>query len=172
MSVRLVSAPLDICFEPAARDSEAYEREYHQLSETDEDPITQWLKRAKAKGDTAESDPVMLNLMVELHRKIDNLERLIKHEEPSRVPLGHEAPVEGIGYQYFKLKDALLKPGEYYYGRIDMPVYPRRDIGVFFRAEDARLAHIEKIHDRDEKEWAAYLTARERVMIREMKGNE
>ena len=172
MSVRLVSAPLELCFESASVNIEAYEREYHRLSETDEDPITQWLKRAKAKGDTAESDPVMLNLMVELHRKIDNLERLIKNEKPARVPLAHEAPVDGIGYQHFRLKDALLKPGEYYYGRIDMPVYPRRDIAVFFRAEDAQLARIEKIHDRDEKEWAAYLTARERVMIREMKGNE
>jgi hypothetical protein len=172
MSVRLVSAPVDLQYDLAATDPESYEREYHRLSETDEDPISQWLKRAKAKGDTADSDPVMLNLMVELHRKIDNLERLIKKEEPPRLPLPFEGMIESIGYAHFQLKTPDLKPGAHYYGRIDMPVYPRRDIAVFFVAENESLARIERIHDRDEKEWAAYLTARERVMIREMKGNE
>jgi len=172
MSVRLVPAPIDLVYDLAAGDPEAYEREYHRLSEADDDPISQWLKRAKAKGETAESDPVLLNLMVELHRKIDDLERLIKNEEPSRVALPSEAMIESIGFSHFRLKEAVLTPGERYYGRVDMPVHPRRDVGIYFVAESDRLAHIEKIHDRDEKEWAAYMTARERVMIREMRGNE
>lgn len=172
MSVRLVPAPIHLHFAPAAKDIEAYKREYHQLSEADEDPISQWLKRAKAKGETSESDPVLLNLMVELHRKIDNLERLIKNEEPPRLKLEREGMIESIGFQHFKLKAAALQPNRRYYGRIEMPVHPKRDVGVFFIAENERLGRIEKIHERDEKEWAAYLTARERVMIREMKGTE
>jgi len=172
VSVRIVPAPIDLMFEPVARDPEAYEREYHRLSESDEDPISQWLKRAKAKGETAESDPLLLNLMVELHRKIDNLERLIKNEKPPRVDLGNQAMIEGIGFGHFQVKEPLFHPGERYYGRVEMPVYPVRDVGIYFIAESADLARIEKIHERDEKEWAAYLTARERVMIREMKGNE
>ena len=172
MSVRLISAPIDLLFEPVSTDPEGYEREYHQLSESDDDPISQWLKRAKAKGETAESDPVLLNLMVELHRKIDNLERLIKNEKPQRVDLGTAGNIESIGFQHFKLREAQLRPGERYYGRVEMPVHPKHDVAVFFVAESAELARIEKIHERDEKEWAAYLTARERVMIREMRGNE
>ncbi len=172
MSIRLIPAPIDMVYSPVAADPEAYEREYHQLSESDDDPIAQWLKRAKAKGETADSDPVLLNLMVELHRKIDNLERLIKDEAPARVSLHHEAMIESIGFQHFKLKEPLFKEGERYYGRVEMPVHPKHDVGIFFIAESATLGRIEKIHDRDEKEWAAYLTARERVMIREMRGNE
>jgi hypothetical protein len=172
MSVRLVPAPIDLVYDPAAADPEGFEREYHRLSESDDDPISQWLKRAKAKGETAESDPVLLNLMVELHRKIDNLERLIKNEEPHRVFLHREAMIESIGFSHFQLKEAALQAGECYYGRVEMPVHPRRDIGIFFVAESDRLARIEKIHERDEKEWAAYMTARERVMIREMRGSE
>ena len=53
-----------------------------------------------------------------------------------------------------------------------MPTYPQREIGVFFTAVDGRLAKIERIHDRDEKEWGSYVTARERILIRELKGNE
>lgn len=172
MSVRLVPAPIDLAYDPVSVDPEGFEREYHRLSESDDDPISQWLKRAKAKGETTESDPVLLNLMVELHRKIDNLERLIKNEEPPRVSLHHEAMIESIGFGHFKLKEAALEAGRRYYGRVEMPVHPKRDVGIFFVAEDGRLARIEKIHERDEKEWAAYMTARERVMIREMRGSE
>jgi hypothetical protein len=166
---RLVPAPISIQFSQVDIDKDAYEREYQQLSESDDDPISQWLKLAKARGETAESDPVLLNLMVELHRKIDALEMFLKNEEPKRVSLTCEAEIKAIGFEHFELKDALLEEGELYYGRVDMPVHPRRDIGIFFKALSPTLAHITKMHERDEKEWAAYMTARERVLIREMR---
>ena len=84
MSIRLIPAPLDLMFSPC-EENEAYEREYQQLSGADDDAIGQWLKIAKARGDTQETDSVLLQLIVELHRKIDNLERLINsiHDEIS-----------------------------------------------------------------------------------------
>jgi hypothetical protein len=171
MSVpRLVKAPISLVYDVANEESHA--REYHSLSEADDDAIGQWLKLAKAKGETSESDPIALKLLVELHRKVDNLERLIKNEKPSRIGLSSSAQIESIGFGFFRLEEAELEPGTRYYGRISMPTYPQREIGVFFTAADTQLARIEKIHDRDEKEWGAYVTARERVMIRELKGNE
>ncbi len=169
MSVRLVPAPISLVFSLADTDKDSYEREYQKLSDSDDDPISQWLKLAKAKGETSESDPVLLNLMVELHRKIDGLEMLIKNEKPKRVSLTNEAHIESIGYEHFKLKEALLEEGKIYYARIHMPVHPKRDVGVFFKALNSSLAEILKMHERDEKEWAGYLTARERVLIREAK---
>ena len=166
---RLVPAPISIQFAEASLDTEAYEREFQQLSESDDDPISQWLKLAKARGETAESDPVLLNLMIELHRKIDALEMFLKNEEPKRISLTCEAEIGAIGFEHFELKDALLEAGTLYYGRLDMPVHPRRDIGVFFKALSTSLVKITKMHERDEKEWAAYMTARERVLIREMR---
>jgi len=77
--------------------------------------------------------------------------------------------IESIGFGYFKLKHAVLQPHAHYYGRLDMPVHPRRDIGIFFVAEDEALAKIVRMHERDEKEYNAYVTARERVMIRELR---
>lgn len=167
---RLVKAPISLVYDIA--NEESHEREYHSLSEADDDAIGQWLKLAKAKGETSESDPIALRLLVELHRKVDNLERLIKNEKPSRVGLSSSAQIESIGFGFFRLEEAELEPGARYYGRVSMPTYPQREIGVFFIAADTQLAKIEKIHDRDEKEWGAYVTARERVMIRELKGNE
>ncbi len=167
---RLVTAPISIVFDVA--DESVHEREYHKLSEADDDAIGQWLKLAKARGETSESDPVTLKLLVELHRKVDNLERLIKNEKPARVGLSYSEQIESIGFGYFKLNAEVFEPSVSYYGRITMPTYPQREIGVFFRAMDSSLAKIERIHDRDEKEWGAYVTARERVMIRELKGSE
>ena len=166
---RLVKAPISICFSEASLNKEIFEREYQQLSESDEDPISQWLKLAKAKGDTRETDPVLLELVVELHRKIDSLEMFLKNEVPKRVSLVCESAIESIGFEYFNLKESSLVLGEVYYGRIEMPVYPKRDVGVFFEAKSETLAKIVKMHERDEKEWNAYMTARERVLIRESK---
>ncbi len=164
---RLVKAPISICFSEASLNKEVYEREYQQLSESDEDPISQWLKLAKAKGDTRETDPILLELVVELHRKIDSLEMFLKDEVPTRVSLVCESAIESIGFEYFKMEDEILQEKTLYYGRIEMPIYPKHDVGVFFEAQSSTLAKIIKMHDRDEKEWNAYMTARERVLIRE-----
>lgn len=167
MSPRLVKAPISIHFSEAEQDKEIYEREYQQLSESDDDPISQWLKLAKARGETSDSDPVILNLVVELHRKIDALEMFLKNEVPKRVSLLNEAEIDSIGFEHFNLTQEMLEVGKLYYGRIEMPVHPKRDVGVFFEAVTPTLAKFVKIHDRDEKEWASYLTARERILIRE-----
>ena len=166
---RLVLAPISLLFSEVEQNPEAYEREYHQLSESDDDPISQWLKLAKARGETSETDPVLLQLIVELHRKLDTLEMFLKNETPKRVSLTNSVAIESIGFEHFKVQTALLEEGKTYYGRIEMPVYPKRDIGVFFQAQSPEVVKILRMHERDEKEWNAYLTARERVLIREAK---
>jgi len=168
-NIRLIPAPLDICYNVAEKNVEAYEREYQLLSESDDDPIGQWLKIAKAKGETKESDPVLLNLLVELHRKVDQLTQLVKNETPERIELPHSTEIESIGFEHFQLKESRFKTGVRYYGRIEMPIFPKRDVPVWFTALDERIAKMERMHERDEKEWNSYVVARERVMIREMK---
>ncbi|PHS58521.1 MAG: hypothetical protein COB17_02810 [Sulfurimonas sp.] len=169
MSVRLVPAPISLVFSVKSTDEQSFSREYHQLSETDDDPISQWLKLAKARGETSDSDPVLLNLIVELHRKIDSLEMFLKNTEPKRLSLTSSVEIESIGFEHFKLSENILDKNQEYYGRIAMPVHPKRDVAVYFTALDSSLALISKMHDRDEKEWSAYMTARERVLIREAK---
>jgi len=167
MEPRLVQAPISLVFSEANINNEVYEREYHQLSESEDNAINQWLKLAKARGETSDTDQVLLNLIVELHNKIDALEMFLKDEEPVRVSLTAEAHIDSIGFEHFNIRDELLEVGKEYYGRIEMPVHPKRDVGVFFKAQSSTLAKILRMHDRDEKEWGAYMTARERVLIRE-----
>jgi len=164
---RLVKAPISLLFSEATMQREVFEREYQQLSDSDDNPINQWLKLAKARGETSDTDPVLLQLVVELHNKIDALEMFLKNETPKRVSLTVEAHIDSIGFEHFNLSDELLEEAKEYYGRVEMPVHPKRDVGVFFIAQSKTLAKIVKIHERDEKEWSAYMTARERVLIRE-----
>ncbi len=169
-NIRLVPAPIELDFEEVTpQNEEVCKREYESLSESDDDPIGQWLKLAKARGETSETDPVLLNLIVELHRKIDNLEAFLKNETPKRLALKHHAQIEAIGFEHFKIKEPLFKAKTLYYGRIAMPVHPKRDVAIFFESLDDRIAAIKQIHERDEKEWNSYVAARERVLIRRLK---
>ena len=169
MTPRLVSAPISLVYSEASLQKEIFEREFQQLSDSDDNPINQWLKLAKARGETAETDPVLLNLIVELHNKIDNLERFLKNEEPQRVSLNDEVEIDSIGFEHFNIAEDILEIGVEYYGRVEMPVHPKRDVAVFFVPESKTLCKITKMHERDEKEWASYLTARERILIRAAK---
>lgn len=170
MSERLVTAPITLVFAEASTNEEGYEREYQLLSAADDDPIGQWLKLAKAKGETQDTDKVLLQIMVELHRKIDALEMLIKNKTPKRISLPEETLIERIGFDLFELKEPAFETGKVYYARLTMPVYPKRDVAVFIEATSSKQAKIKRIHERDQSEWNAYVTARERIMIREMKG--
>ncbi|EQB39790.1 hypothetical protein M947_04230 [Sulfurimonas hongkongensis] len=169
MNVRLVASHISMAYDEVSVNEEEFKKEFSKLSESDDDPISQWLKLAKGRGETAESDPVLLNLIVELHRKIDALEMFLKNEKPKRVYLEHKVDIESIGFEHFKVSSDVFVSGVDYYGRVEMPVHPKRDVPIFFKAVDSSLAEITKIHERDEKEWGAYLTARERVLIREAK---
>ena len=50
-----------------------------------------------------------------------------------------------------------------------MPTFPQREVPVYLEAKSENLAKILVMHDRDIKDWDAYVAARERVMIRESK---
>ena len=167
---REVSSALALGFSEASLQPKAFETEYLRSSQSDDDPIGQWLKLAKAKGDTSESDPLLINLVVELHRKVDALECLIKNEEPERLQLSQQATIIGIDFDAFVIDASLFHSQTLYYGRIAMPTYPKRDVALFFEATDTTHAQIKRMHERDEKDWSAYVTARERAMIREKKG--
>jgi len=168
----LVQAPLTITFEDIQLREREFEREFGTRSETDDDAIGQWLRSAKAKGDTSDSDPVVLHMIVELYRKMDRLEHLILGNGPARIALEHQGEIERIGLEHFELSEPLLEISRNYYGRLDLPVHPRREISLYFEAVTPTLGKIIRIHSRDESEWGVYMRARERMMIRHLKGNE
>ena len=57
-----------------------------------------------------------------------------------------------------------------YYARLDIPFFPQRDVPLYFVAIDEYVAEIVVMHDRDIKDYNAFIAARERAIIREKKG--
>jgi hypothetical protein len=168
--IRFVVAPLDVSFELLSNENrDLFLKEYNSMSEFEEDSVGQWLKTAKAKGETNESDQVLLTLLVELHKKIDTLTAIVKDEERKLLDLSNRSMISDIGFEHIKLEEELLEEGKDYYMRVAMPVFPKREIPIFIKALDKKVAKILKIHDKDESDWSAYVMARERVMIREAK---
>ncbi len=171
--IRLIPAPISINFsELSDEKKDEFELEFQKLSDSDDDPIGRWIKLAKARGETNDTDKVLLELLVELHRKVDNLESLIKKEKPKRIKLNFSSQISSIGFEHFKLKEKILEKDKIYYGRIEMPVHPKRDVAVFFKALSSDVAEFTKMHERDQKEWNSYVTARERVLIRELRAKQ
>ena len=166
-NIRLIPAPLSIEYE---EEKPEFKEEYDKLGAEIDDPVGQYLKLAKARGETSESDKVLLELVVALHRKVDELTNLIKNEKKDLIPLKYISKITDIGYEYFKLKDNVLIPNQKYYGRLNISFFPEREVPLYFIAVDTQIAEILIMHDRDIKDYNAFVAARERAIIREKKG--
>jgi len=170
-TIRYINAPLKIFFDKDNNSIE-YKREYDSLSASDDDSVGEWLRLAKSRGATEESDQVLLTLVVELHRKIDAMNSYMRGEQTVLLDLKNEGSIVSINYEYFNLSSDLFEPNSSYYGRIEMPFFPKREMPVYFETINKHEAKITLLHERDEKDWNAYVVARERVMIREMKAKK
>ena len=164
--MRFVDAYVPIEFDEY---NETLKEEFDKLGSETDDPIGQFIKLAKARGETKETDPILLELLIALHRKVDELTAYVKNEKKELLPLKYKSETNGIGFEYFRIKDNILKKGIKYYGRFDLPVFPERKVPVIFEGYSEDIAKIIHMHDRDIKDYNAYITARERAIIREMK---
>jgi hypothetical protein len=164
--IRLIPAIIDFEFDEY---DEKKQKEFDTLGSETDDPIGQYIKLAKASGETKDTDPVLLELLIALHRKIDELTAIIKHEEKNYIPLKYKTNILKIGFDYFKIEDDLFEKNKKYYGRMKIPVFPPRIVPVIFKGIDKNIAKIEFMHERDEKDYNAYIMARERAIIRQMK---
>jgi len=148
------------------------QEEFDKLGSESVDPIGQFIKLAKARGETKDTDPILLELLVALHRKVDELIAIVKNEKKDLLPLKFESETEGIGFEYFKIKDKILEKNKRYYGRLHLPVFPERVVPVIFEGVEENIAEIIHMHEKDEKDYNAFIMARERAIIREMKGRD
>ncbi len=171
-SVRLVPATIDLVYDEVSTDVDRFEREFNEISESEENLITQGIKHAKSRGEMDETDILMLNILSELYKKMDKIEHLLIHGSLKRLPLSSSAFIESIGLEHFKLNTDALEVGKHYYGRVEIATFPKREIAFYFEAVEPSLALIEKIHVRDKEAWGYYMVACERIMIRQLKGLE
>ena len=166
--MRLIKAYIGFKFDEY---NENFQKEFDTLGAESDDPIGQYIKLAKARGETRDTDPVLLELLIALHRKVDELMAYVKNEKKEFLPLKYESEIIKIGFEGFEIKEPLFQ-NKKYYGRMDLPVFPKREVPVIFERVDKKTAKILHMHERDIKDYNAFITARERAIIREMKGKK
>lgn len=171
-TIRLVDTSLKIVFNEGNKEDEAYKREFISLHMLFDDPLNAWLQSDKIRKESENTDKILLTLIKELHRKIDVLTHRLTSDAPLHLPLACSGTLDAMGFEHIAFDGACLDEGREYYGRIDMPTFPRRHMGIFFKALSPTLAHITVMHEDDKKDWSAYMAACERAMIRRMKGRE
>ena len=170
--VRFVDTLLQMDFEELGERDDDFKREYNLLSEIEEDSVGQWLRKSKATGEAKDSDQVLLTLIVELHRKIDDLSAYIKQETKDLLKLQNSISIDKIGFHHIHILQKVLQKDKNYYARVEMPIFPTRKVPLFLRAISEDLVEVVMIHDKDQKDWNSYMTAKERVKIRESKGKK
>lgn len=166
---RLIRTPISIEFEEVGENENAFLREFDRYSEVDNDPVGQWINRAKGKGEAEESDKLTLTLIAELHKKVDELAKIIQNTHYKPIKLRFTEEIEASGFEHIKLINHVLQEGKSYYGRLSLPIFPQRDIPLFFEALDAQTVQITKMHGKDVTDWDGYLVSRERQEILDAK---
>lgn len=166
---RLVPAVLQAALELDEVRTEAHALEYGSLSFSEEDPLGAWLKRAKARGETKNTDDVLLNLLVHLHRKVDALSEAVSGVKRELLSLELSVLTNEIGFEYVGFGEPVLIPNKRYYARISLPVFPKRDMAVYLGAISQSVAHIDVMHEDDRGDWDSFVASKEREMIRAMR---
>jgi hypothetical protein len=167
---RLVPSYISVVYSQNDKSNQnIFKNEFRKISEIDDDPVGSWLKMITAKGEARDTDKILTTLIVELHRKLNIISDKIDKKQKQLLTLKYSDNILSIGYQYFKIEDESFVVGESYYGRIDMPTFPQREVPIYFEAISKNLAKIFLMHDRDTNDWDSYVASRERIMIRETK---
>ncbi len=169
-NIRFVPASLEIFYEEIYdSNKKIFQEEYNNLSEYENNDIEEWLKKVKAKGYAQDSDKVLLTLLIELHKKVDRIENILKKNEQKHIQLQHSSRVIGINFDYIKTNDYDFLEKKIYYARIVMPTFPKREIPIFLIGKNSNIAKINLISQKNLEDWNSFIMAKEREQIREMK---
>ncbi len=162
--MKFVRITANISFEEVspARKDEFY-REFESFSGTDSNPVDDFIQKLKAKEGKNAPDDMTILLLAELHKKIDDLTKLIKGDIKSLVPLANEMIIDFAWFDMVKLRG--LKPGSQYYARINMPLFRTREIPFFFEAIDEEHGRITTMWPNDKADFDGYLASKDREEV-------
>ena len=166
VNFRLIYGRVEIAFEPD--DEYVYEVEFNQSRSN----IDEWLSHEKVRGESENSDPLTLKLLVELYKKVDELSSIIKNQHTPPKPLKFNFITSKIGYEGFEFDNECLEVGVTYYARVNLPLFIRREVLMYFKAVTPKCAKILKISRGNEREWNAFVAESERLEIRKAKNSE
>lgn len=161
--MKLVRTAATICYEEADDRLNEFEREFESFSSTDTNPVDDFIQKMKAKEGKNAPDEMTIMLIAELHKKIDDLTKIVKGETESFIPLSYNTELNFAWFDTIKLDN--LKQGQLYYARINLPLFRSRQIPFFFEATNSEHATIVKMWPKDKADFDGYLASKDREEI-------
>ena len=76
--MKFVRITANICFEEVDGRQDEFEREFESFSGTDSNPVDDFIQKLKAREGKNLPDAITLTLLAELHKKIDDLTKIVK----------------------------------------------------------------------------------------------
>ncbi len=166
--MKFVRITANICFEEVDGRQEEFEREFESFSGTDSNPVDDFIQKLKAREGKNLPDAITLTLLVELHKKIDDLTKIVKNETKELARLANEQALDFAWFDTIKVTG--LKSGSIYYARVYLPLFRPRPVPFFCEAIDEDSAKIIKIWPDDKADFDGYLASKDREEIARERG--
>lgn len=132
-NIRLVKASLKIAFESGDSENSEFIKEYYNLIQLNDDPLGAWLRSSKTRKEADETNQVLLTLLIELHRKVDNLTHTMKTDAPLVLPLKNQENLISIGHGYFQFENNVLKLGKNIMEELMFPLFQGEKCRFFLK---------------------------------------
>ena len=161
--MKLVRTAATISYEEVNERLNEFEREFELFSSTDKNPVDDFIQKMKAKEGKNAPDDMTITLIAELHKKVDELTKIVKGETDTFIPLAHDTQLDFAWFDIVKLDN--LKEGQLYYARINLPLFRQREIPFFFKAIDGEYGEIVKMWPQDKADFDGYLASKDREEI-------
>lgn len=146
--------------------AECFEREFQTLAKERLGSVHEWLNRNRSKNRLEDTDEVLLELLVELYKKVEHIEQILQNKTRTFENLDSQGRANSIGHGVLCFALPCLQVGEEYYLRVFLPLFPPRYVGVFARAVSEDIVRLERIHKADITDFDSYVVECERAMIR------
>ncbi|MCE3039151.1 hypothetical protein [Helicobacter anatolicus] len=138
--------------------------EYFRIGAAYED-VNPWGNKLKDRGE----DTLVLEILVELYKKISRLEHRMIRQELDLVALESKSNILALGHGVLFLEDEILEVGSIYYLRFVLPSFSDRIIAIFAKALSANILQITKMQARDIQDFDSYIANTEMATIRVQK---
>lgn len=167
---RIAPCELEVAFELVDSDNkEECEKEFMSLAQQRQSAINQWLLRAKSRNRLQDTDEVLLEILIGLYQKVENLEQLLHNKTKHYLELACEGIAHFVGHNVLCMTKASFKEGECYYIRVFLPIFPQRHIGIFAQAVHPQVVRIDRLHHNDVSDFDSFVAERERLAILDSK---
>ena len=113
---RIVPCELEVAFSKLDEANQAtFNKEFVTLAQHRYGSIAQWLNKLKSKKATEDTDEVLLELLVELYQKVENIEQILLNKTTQYIPLAFEGIAHFVGHNVLCMPSNVFEEGEEYY---------------------------------------------------------